>query len=92
MGISPLRVQPLGQQLQHGGELAEQQDAVPALHGTGDQLDAGIQLGAAACPVVGNEPGVAADLPQAHETANTAILSSGLAARSFSRASTTAAR
>ena len=62
-----LCVQPLGQQLKHGGELAEQQDAVPTLHGTGDQLDAGIQLGAAACPVVGNEPGVAADLPQAHE-------------------------
>ena len=39
-----LCVQPLGQQLKHGGELAEQQDAVPTLHGTGDQLDAGIDV------------------------------------------------
>ena len=60
-------VQPLCQQVQHGGELAEQQDAVAALHGGGDQLHAGVQLGAAAGPVVSHKAGVAADLPQPHE-------------------------
>ena len=60
-------VQPLCQQVQHGGELAEQQDAVAALHGSRHQLHAGVQLGAAALPVVGHKARVAADLPQAHE-------------------------
>ena len=60
-------VQPFCQQLQHGGELAEQQDAVSALHSSRHQLHAGIQLGATAVPVVCHKARVAADLPQAHE-------------------------
>ena len=60
-------VQPFCQQFQHGGELAEQQDAVSALHSSRHQLHAGVQLGAAAVPVVRHKAGVAADLPQAHE-------------------------
>ena len=60
-------VQPFCQQLQHGGELAEQQDAVSALHSSRHQIHAGFQLGAAAVPVVCHKARVAADLPQAHE-------------------------
>ena len=60
-------VQPLCQQLQHGGELAEQQNAVPARHCLGDKFQTGFQLGAAAGPVVCHKARVAADLPQPHQ-------------------------
>ena len=60
-------VQPLCQQFQHGGELAEQQNAVPARHCLGDKLQTGVQLGAAARPVVCHKARVAADLPQPHQ-------------------------
>ena len=40
---------------------------MPALHGGGHQLGAGVQLGTAALPVVGDEVRVAADLPQPHQ-------------------------
>ncbi len=87
-----LLVQPFCQQFKHGGELAEQQDAVPALHGSRDQLHAGFQLGAAAVQLSAMRRGSQQISRSRMRTANTAILSSGFAARSFSRASTTAAR
>ena len=62
-----LGVQPLRQQVEHGSELAEQQDAVAALDGGAHQLHTGVQLGASALPVVGDEVRVAADLPQPHQ-------------------------
>ena len=63
----PGLVQPLCQQFQHGGELAEQQNAVPARHCLGDKFQTGFQLGAAAGPVVCHKTRVAANLPQPHQ-------------------------
>ena len=63
----PGLVQPLCQQFQHGGELAEQQNAVPARHCLGDKFQTGFQLGAAARPVVCHKARVTADLPQPHQ-------------------------
>ena len=80
------------QQFQHGGELAEQQNAVPPATASVTSSRQASSLALLPVQLSATRRGSQQISRSRISTANTVILSSGFAARSFSRASTTAAR